>query len=270
MKKMLWGGLFLVISIFMTSNCFALTVTIDDNTQSQRWVNQTSGGWYDCIGSEEFNTTKAEVTFEGTDLTIKLFTNFSGLGGYGYGKSRGWADDYLYHAADLAIDLDQDGTFETGIALSTHSAPPKDPRPYGDIPGSGMKADNFERNGIYSVDAWFTPDDLHRTTSSVGQLYDENDPKTTYIWMRKGSNVGSAVIDWASMGNDIYEVTIALGNVNTTGKWNSFDFLWGTATCGNDAITGTVAVPEPTTFILSGLGMLTAGIFFMRRRKLKL
>ena len=246
------------LAVTVASSIQAFAVTINDTTLIERWARgKANGGWHDWIGGEEFDTKRAEITYSGSDVTIKLFTNFSGLAGYGDGKKRGWDDDYLYHAADLALDLDEDGSFETGICLVDHSNPPEDPRDGGDIPGATKpNPGTFKYGHIYSVTGWYTPDDIHRTTSSVGQKYDRNDPKTTYSWMYQGTGIGSASVAWNKIGNDGYMVKIILAGINQDGQWNSFNLLWATATCGNDVIAGHAEVPEPATILLFGVGLV--------------
>lgn len=75
------------------------------------------------------------------------------------------------------------------------------------------------------------------------------------------SNVGT----WSITGN---ELKFALTSIPDQLKSSDYGFHWGMS-CGNDIIEGgaSVPVPEPSTFVLLGAGLLGAGLARMRTRK---
>jgi len=45
-------------------------------------------------------------------------------------------------------------------------------------------------------------------------------------------------------------------DLSTLGFGNNWSFVWGTSTCSNDAFAGNVSVPEPSTMLLIGSGLI--------------
>lgn len=159
-------------------------------------------------------------------MIINIYTNYPEAG-----KTVG---AWNTKPADLALDLNMDGSYETGIALTNH--------------------DGLMQGGIYSVSSWFLSN--HFAPAS-GYSYNKNQ----IVQIEAGTLLQSGAVAWMVLGtaNPNYYIQINPGIADS-----SFSIFWGTATCANDVIQGSVNVPEPATFILFGLGMI--GIAAFRRR----
>jgi hypothetical protein len=231
--------------------------TILDTTLVQRYqggVPNPADYWADIIGPDVFETTQMKVIWSGGDVRFEIFTNFPETG-YQSGP-------VLYLPADLAFDLDLDGQWETGVALTDHSP--------------------ILKGRIYSVPTpsannWFSADDIF-SSQGVGYAgkYDQANPKTPFVWMKSGTLLGNAQITWTSLvGPTAYRVDVLLAGVNTSGKWNKFDVLWGTANCANDVITGQATKPcadrvpsmNEWSTLITGLLILGSGIWILIRKR---
>ncbi len=221
---------------------------IPDNVLSQEWImgSPTGSPWMDTVGFAEFEVYGGQVTYlAGDRLTVIFHTDFPEAG-FGDGQIRGW-DDSLYLPADLFFWV---GGQEYAVVLVDHAGPPADPNftPEDNMPpGSILPADQVSKGKIYSVSSWFSPEDLLLTASAVGEYYDESAPKKMQAWIRQGIEVGVAEISWVNGSVGLYEVQISIQTSFFPDPPFSITFLWGTATCGNDAVFLTVNIPPKPT-----------------------
>lgn len=223
--------------------------TIVDDTLVQRWVlgNPDPGGvppagWYDIIGNDVFDTFQVNIIWSGEDIYLEIFTNFPETG-YRDGTPIGYPHGGFWQVADLAVDLDRDGSWDIGVALIDHGPLPQDPS-YPNPPGYGLPANYFTKGNIYAASAWFSSSDIHYYHSGRGGRYDMNYPKVPPVWMRLGQKIGEAEITWNDLGDTdpTYRIDVVLKGVNTSGEWDNFGFLWGTANCANDVIVRAVPI----------------------------
>jgi len=235
----------------------------DTTTWVQRWdegqpapVGIPPVGWFDVAGNAAFETYQINVMWSGSDVHFQIFTDFPETG-YGDGEPYGYPSGGLYQLADLAFDLNLDGVWETGIALIDHGVIPEDTLE-SQPPGYGKPADNFVKGNIYSVTAWFSPEDIHYYHWAYAGRYDMDAAKLPFSWMRLGTRIGEAEITYTDLGatHPTYRIDIILRGINTSRQWDHFSIYWGTGNCSNDIITGTVKGQRKTIPAMNEWGLM--------------
>jgi hypothetical protein len=219
MKKMIFFMNFFLILLLSSQISFAYT--IDDPVP-------------DRIGNWAFEIYGIDVLKTSTNLTISLYTNYPQLG-YTVGS---WAT----FAGDLAIDANNDGTYEYGFALTSH--------------------DGLSEGNLYKDALWYTSN--HYAPSS-GYIYNQDQ----IVTIQNGTLVGSA-ISWGwdgSSGGPDWRIDVNLDPNLLSGLGEEIGLYWASATCANDYVKGTAPVPEPATMFLLGSGLI--GLAGLARKKFK-
>ena len=243
-----------------SSQSLAYTQEYLDNTLVQ--ASDSGSGyiqdhWYDIIGNNNYELYKIDVTWSGTDVIIGIYTNTSG--------SRIGSD----YVADIAIDLDQNGVWETGIVLKNVN-----------------RASSYDNNTLYTFSNtnnshWLISDNFSNIPGTYGKNYDRsNDPNPAgnhdpydppVLLTTNVTPISSQTITavWGVAPNDSptsYLLTLTLTGVNEDGDWNNFDILWGTQTCANDTMYAQVHAPIPASVFLLGSGLLGLSLVGWRRK----
>jgi hypothetical protein len=232
--------------------------TINDNTKVLQ--KRSNGGgygttWTDVIGSSsQFNVYGIDVSFSSGDITFDMYTNFNSDGKYQLKPY----EIYTY-LADLALDVDQDGTYDYGVIMIGHNEWTR-----------GVHIPLFNGGvGLYSVSSWETSFDFMDGYKSpmvyYGGKWDENDPKIPVVAVKSGTNVGNVDVTFTNIPGDNpnYKWTATFDYTLVPGLTDGFDVFWGGMTCSNDAISGSVAnsgsgssTPEPATLVLMSFGLI--------------
>jgi hypothetical protein len=244
LRLLLLALLLPMLLLSTAAGALANSYDFPDVTDVEAWrgnAPRTSGswvGWFDVIGDEaRFQTFGATLT----DNNLTIFTNW-GPDDVGFLGSE---------TADLFLDIRNTGSWTHAVNLNAVLT----------AGGPG----NFVADILAITSSPQTSQELFAGTGLIyGGRYDEADPKPVPV-LAAGEVVGQAAVIWAALaaGESSHSIAIALGHVPGFDARN-FAFLWGTATCGNDTMTG--VVPLPGTVLLLGLGLLgLVGLGFRRR-----
>ncbi len=188
--------------------------------------------WKDVIGTREFDTKGIAARWEGKVLHLAIFTNFPDRNVMAAGRT--------VAPADLALDLDGNGTLETGVVISG-------------VPSAGDKgverAANIRKATAYRVSKWLRPDDILAHTYGqgwrwVGITGQELAYAAVPVWVGAGTERHdlAVTVDWRVNGHGSdYVVYITLKKTSGDGVLWDLPLIWGTAVCGNDVVFAPIA-----------------------------
>ena len=253
-----------IVAIFLTATTvlaydFGSNITIYDGSSSEL------SGWHGK--NEDQEVEPGDATGQVWDLE-GFFLDGSSLtmvGGFDFING---VSGYSYESGDIFIDTDGNYTSTGGSSSNGYEN-------VNSNFGYEYVLDMDFANGTYDVYALSSDD----TTVTV--YYSQNDASNPFRYVSGGETVLSGLSfgylsglsdnDTGLLGDTHNAVTVDIGFLAGVIPGEDFTAHF-TIGCGNDNLMGkgTAPVPEPTTILLSGLGLLGMGFLLRRKHNHKL
>ncbi len=245
---------FLLIFFLLTIATSGFSTTIFDTYWGSNRAQDVYGMNY------YYDVTKAEIYENGNDLIIDIYSRyFDNIGSHYTAlgdlllSTDGWNPDPNNTSTNNynTDDASNGEAWEWGLALDDYSAASGSLLFYN--PVSILTSDDVYGPGGLGIDT-----DYYRNNQEVRVNRDEStlDDSVTGFWSL--NNIGGVDTD------DFLRFSI--NNYYAALDSKNLGFHWA-MTCGNDVIEGGVVIPEPSTVILLGIGLLGLGIYGRRRQK---
>jgi hypothetical protein len=239
----------LLLSFPLFLGCVSFAYTISDTGGDAYWGGSVSGAsstaYGDVIGSPYFNVDQMNVENSGKDWTVTLVGPYFG---YHNNSTVDGGLPYRFGPGDLYINSNgwiasqgPAGHYETDTFAK-----------------DGTEGWNFivTRNaqgqwGLYSLDY----SKIQYTNAGSGYIY-----RIDQAWQGGAGNyIGAASRNYDPQNN---KLTFAFNTGDM--DWTNAGFHW-TMQCGNDVLEGAAPVPEPSTMLLLGTGLV--GLLGIRKKR---